>query len=132
MNSLLVRHRDFRLLYIGTRESATAGAIQIAGKFDQYNRELPFLAFLRAFSQLARQMLTESEERLAVWRQELNAALAPNAGLLTGLVPEFAAVLGETRGAPGNAASRPVLSESSAEAEPCAISHRSQPPQPPS
>jgi predicted ATPase/class 3 adenylate cyclase len=50
---------------------------------------------LRAFSQLARQMLTESEERLAVWRQELNAALAPNARLLTELVPEFAAVLGD-------------------------------------
>ena len=77
------------------RESATAGAIQIAGKFDQYNRDLPYLGFLRAFAQLARQILTESEERLAGWRQELSAALAPNGKLLTDLLPELSAVLGE-------------------------------------
>ncbi len=77
------------------RESAIASAIQITGKCDQYNRELPYLGFLRAFAQLTRQMLTESEERLAGWRQELKAALAPNARLLTELVPEFTAVLGD-------------------------------------
>jgi len=77
------------------RESAVAFAIQIAGKFDQYNRDLPYLAFVRAFAQLTRQMLTESEERLAGWRQELSAALAPNARLLTDLLPELAAVLGD-------------------------------------
>jgi predicted ATPase/class 3 adenylate cyclase len=78
------------------REAAAASALQIAGKFDQYNRELPFLGFLRAFAQLARQMLTESEDRLSTWRGDLAAALTPNARLLVELVPEFAAVLRDT------------------------------------
>ncbi|MCP4372119.1 MAG: AAA family ATPase, partial [Deltaproteobacteria bacterium] len=47
----------------------------ISGKFDQLQRDIPYMALSQAFDQLMRQLLTESEARLQAWRQKLLAAL---------------------------------------------------------
>ena len=46
-----------------------------AGKFDQLRREVPYASLVQAFASLVRQILTESEERLAAFRARIADAL---------------------------------------------------------
>jgi predicted ATPase/signal transduction histidine kinase len=66
----------------------------LAGKFDRYRRDLEFDAAYQAFRALGRLLLAEPEDELARLRMRIVAAVGPNAGLLTAVLPEFAALLG--------------------------------------
>jgi len=66
----------------------------VAGKFDQYRRDLEFDAVYQAFRALGRLLLAEPDEELAGVRSRILAAAGPNAGLLAAVVPELAALLG--------------------------------------
>ena len=66
----------------------------VAGKFDAYRRDLEFDAGYQAFRALGRLLLAEPEDELARLRERIVAAVGPNAGLLTAVLPEFAALLG--------------------------------------
>ncbi|MER7283804.1 AAA family ATPase [Dactylosporangium sp. NPDC000244] len=66
----------------------------VAGKFDQYRRDLEFNAVYLAFRGLGRLLLAEPEDELAQVRGRILEGVGPNAGLLTAVVPEFAALLG--------------------------------------
>ncbi|WP_345468960.1 AAA family ATPase, partial [Actinoallomurus oryzae] len=65
----------------------------VTGKFDQYRRDLEFDAVEQAFRALGRLLLAEPEDELAEVRGRILQAVGPNAGLLTAVVPEFAALL---------------------------------------
>jgi signal transduction histidine kinase len=65
----------------------------VAGKFDQYRRDLEFDAVNQALRALGRLLLAEPDEELAQVRGQILDAVGPNAGLLTATVPEFAALL---------------------------------------
>jgi len=65
----------------------------VAGKFDQFRRDLEFDAVNQAFRALGRLLLAEPEKELAPLRRRIAAAVGPNAGLLTATLPEFAALL---------------------------------------
>ncbi len=67
----------------------------ISGKFDQYQREVPYAAFSTAFSQLVRQLLSESGRELERWRQVILAAVGVNGRVVTDVIPELEAVIGE-------------------------------------
>ena len=66
----------------------------VAGKFDQYRRDLEFDAVNQASRALGRLLLAEPEEELAQLRDRIAAAAGPGAGLLAAVLPEFAALLG--------------------------------------
>ena len=66
----------------------------VAGKFDQYRRDLEFDGVYQAFRALGRLLLAEPEDELAALRGRIVEAVGANAGLLTATVPEFAALLG--------------------------------------
>ncbi|WP_432826404.1 AAA family ATPase [Dactylosporangium sp. CA-092794] len=66
----------------------------ISGKSDQYRRDLEFDAVYQALRGLGRLLLAEPEDELAQVRGRILEGLGPNAGLLTAIVPEFAALLG--------------------------------------
>ena len=55
----------------------------VAGKFDQYRRDLEFDGVYQAFRALGRLLLAEPEDELAEVRERILEALGPNAGLLT-------------------------------------------------
>ena len=77
------------------RPAVTArGGWFVAGKFDQFRRDLEFDAANQAFRALGRLLLAESEEDLAPIRARILEAAGPNAGMLAAAVPEFAALLG--------------------------------------
>src|SRR5580700_1965358 len=65
----------------------------VAGKFDQYRRDLEFDAAHQAFRALGRLLLAEPDEEVAQVRDGIVAAVGPNAGLLAAVLPEFATLL---------------------------------------
>lgn len=69
--------------------------IFISGKFDQYKRDIPYATIVQAFQGLVRQLLTESEEKLVVWRDRIQSALGKNGKLITDVIPEVALIIGE-------------------------------------
>ena len=72
---------------------ADAGGWFIAGKFDQYRRDLGSDAVAQASRALCRLLLAEPEETLADVRDRIRAAVGQNAGLLAAALPEFASLL---------------------------------------
>lgn len=74
--------------------SATRGYF-IAGKFDQFKRNIPYAGFVLAFQNLFAQLLTETEAQIAPWRTKLLDALSPNAQVIIDLIPELELVIGK-------------------------------------
>ncbi|MCB0034715.1 MAG: DUF2791 family P-loop domain-containing protein, partial [Anaerolineales bacterium] len=65
-----------------------------SGKFDQYRRNIPYDALIQVFRSLVRQLLTEDQERLALWRHNLNQAFGENGAVLTDVIPELELIVG--------------------------------------
>jgi predicted ATPase/GAF domain-containing protein len=65
----------------------------VAGKFDQYQRDLEFDGVFQAFRALGRLLLAEPEDELVTVRGRILGAVGPNAGLVTAISPEFSALL---------------------------------------
>jgi predicted ATPase len=76
------------------------GGYFISGKFDQVVRNIPYGALIQAFRGLVQQLLTESEERLGLWRSRLQGALQGNGAVLTEVIPEIELIIGEQPAAP--------------------------------
>ncbi len=66
----------------------------VSGKADQIVRNIPYGVLAQALGSLVRQLLTESEERLAGWRVTLAEALGANAAVLAEVIPEIELVTG--------------------------------------
>ncbi len=66
----------------------------IAGKFDQYQRTIPYLAWVRAFTGLVYQLLTESEAQREAWRTAIQAAVGANGRLVTDVIPNLELIIG--------------------------------------
>jgi PAS domain S-box-containing protein len=67
----------------------------VAGKFDQYRRDIPYATLAQAFQILVRQILMKIQADLDRWRQALLHALAPNGQLIVDLIPELEFVIGK-------------------------------------
>lgn len=66
----------------------------ISGKFDQFQRNIPYSAVVSAFQSLVRQLLTESEAQLAQWREKLLAAFVVNGQVIIDVIPEIEQIVG--------------------------------------
>lgn len=67
----------------------------ISGKFDQYKRNIPYATITEAFRELVQQILSESRNRIDVWRELLMNALGINARLISDIIPEIELIIGE-------------------------------------
>ena len=67
----------------------------ITGKFDQFKRDIPYAALIQAFQELIQQLLTESSEKIAIWRAKLEEAIGSNGRVITDVIPEVKLVVGE-------------------------------------
>src|SRR6476469_6463886 len=72
----------------------------IKGKFDQFQRNLPFSAFVQAFRDLMGQLLSESDAEVEQWKTQILAALGENAQVVVEVIPELERIIGEQRPAP--------------------------------
>ncbi|MDJ1182468.1 trifunctional serine/threonine-protein kinase/ATP-binding protein/sensor histidine kinase [Roseofilum casamattae] len=67
----------------------------IKGKFDQFNRNIPFSAFVQAFRDLMEQLLGESDTQLQEWKTQILAAVGENGQVLVDVIPELKQIIGE-------------------------------------
>ena len=65
-----------------------------AGKFDQYQRDIPYATLAQAFQGLVRSLLGKSDAELAPWREALREALGPNGQLMVDLIPALEPLIG--------------------------------------
>ena len=66
----------------------------ISGKFDQFQRNIPYSAIVDAFQGLVQQLLTESSIQLSQWREKILAALGQNAQVIIDVIPEVELIIG--------------------------------------
>jgi serine/threonine protein kinase len=66
----------------------------IAGKFDQYQRDIPYATITQAFRELVQQLLAASEAGIAGWRQQMQAAVGVNGQLIVDVLPQVELILG--------------------------------------
>lgn len=66
----------------------------ISGKFDQLKRNIPYVSLIQAFQELMRQLLTESADKIAVWKAKLLEALGSNGQVIIDVIPEVERIIG--------------------------------------
>lgn len=66
----------------------------IAGKFDQFQRHIPYSALVAAFTELVKQLLGESAAGLHHWRSQLLNALGDNGQVVIDVIPELELIIG--------------------------------------
>ncbi len=66
----------------------------ISGKFDQFQRDIPYASLTQAFQTLIQQLLTESTANLEAWKNKLLKALGQNAQVMSDLIPEVELIIG--------------------------------------
>jgi PAS domain S-box-containing protein len=64
------------------------------GKFNSLNSDMPYSALIQAFQGLIKQILTESDERLQIWKSALLEAVGSNGRIITDIVPEAELLIG--------------------------------------
>lgn len=67
----------------------------ISGKFDQFQRDIPYTSLQQAFSKLIRQLLTESAVHLEEWRRKILAAVGTSGQIIIDLIPEVELIIGK-------------------------------------
>ncbi|BDA70083.1 Serine/Threonine protein kinase and Signal Transduction Histidine Kinase (STHK) with GAF sensor [Calothrix sp. PCC 7716] len=72
----------------------------IKGKFDQFNRNIPFSAFVQAFRDLMGQLLTESDKQLQQWKSKILTVLGDNVQVIIEVIPELEKIIGQQSPAP--------------------------------
>ncbi|MEG4817905.1 AAA family ATPase [Microcoleus sp. K5-D4] len=66
----------------------------IKGKYDQFQRNIPFSAFVQAFRELMGQLLSESDAQLYTWRTNILTALGDSGQVLIEVIPELERIIG--------------------------------------
>jgi predicted ATPase/signal transduction histidine kinase len=65
-----------------------------AGKFDQFQKNIPYSAISQAFNQFCRYLLMESAETLANWQTKILAAVGNNGQIIIDVIPDLELVIG--------------------------------------
>lgn len=82
------------LVYELLRASQGTRGRFLTGKFDRFQRNVPYATLSQAFRSVFQDLLGGSEERLAAWRARIAAALGANGRLIVDVIPELELVLG--------------------------------------
>jgi predicted ATPase/signal transduction histidine kinase/CheY-like chemotaxis protein len=67
----------------------------ISGKFDQFQRNIPYSAVVAAFKELVRQLLSESSSQLNQWREKLLTTFGDNGQVIIDVIPEVELIVGK-------------------------------------
>ncbi len=72
----------------------------IKGKYDQFQRNIPFSAFVQAFRDLIGQLLTESDAQIQQFKTKILAAVGDNGQVIIEVIPELERIIGKQPPAP--------------------------------
>jgi len=67
----------------------------ISGKFDQYQRNIPYSAIIQTFKELSQQLLTETDAQLAEWKEKIISAVGVNGRVIIEIIPEVELIIGQ-------------------------------------
>ncbi|MCW6034814.1 AAA family ATPase [Spirulina subsalsa FACHB-351] len=67
----------------------------ISGKFDQFQRNIPYSAIVEAFRDLIGQLLAEGEDQLKEWKEKIIAAVGNNGQMIIEVIPELELIIGK-------------------------------------
>ncbi|MEH2181317.1 AAA family ATPase [Nostoc sp.] len=67
----------------------------IKGKYDQFQRNIPFSAFVQAFRDLMGQLLTESDAQIQQFKTKILAAVGDNGQVIIEVIPELERIIGQ-------------------------------------
>jgi len=66
-----------------------------SGKFDQYQKNIPYSSLIQALRNLMRTFLTESDTQVADWKHKILAAVGHDGNVIIDVVPELAFIIGK-------------------------------------
>ena len=66
----------------------------IKGKYNPFNRNVPFSAFVQAFRDLMGQLLSESDAELKLWKAQILQALGETGQVIIEVIPELERIIG--------------------------------------
>lgn len=75
----------------------------LAGKFDQFKRDIPFATIVQAFQELIHSLLTESEEQITYWKNKLQAEIGDEIALIARILPQLELLVGKQQELPERA-----------------------------
>ncbi|MEH2065068.1 MAG: ATP-binding sensor histidine kinase [Nostoc sp.] len=65
----------------------------IKGKYDQFQRNIPFSGFVQAFRDLMGQLLSESDSQVNLWKTKILEAVGDNGQVLIDVIPELEQII---------------------------------------
>ncbi|HEX9059178.1 MAG TPA: serine/threonine-protein kinase PknK, partial [Clostridia bacterium] len=66
----------------------------ISGKYDQFERDIPYYGVIRAFQELVKQLLAEPQSSLDNWKRCLMDAMGSNGQVILDIIPELEQITG--------------------------------------
>jgi predicted ATPase/signal transduction histidine kinase len=72
----------------------------IRGKYDQFQRNIPFSGFVQAFRDLMEQLLSESDFQLQTWKTQILTVVGESGQILIDVIPELEWIIGQQQPAP--------------------------------
>lgn len=102
-------HSEFILVsgFSGIGKSALINEIQkpivqekgyfISGKYDQFQRNIPYSAIIQSFRDLLKQILTESPDKIKKWKEDFLKNLGSNGQVIVNVLPELEFIIGKQK-----------------------------------
>ncbi|MFL5355488.1 AAA family ATPase [Archangium sp.] len=66
----------------------------IAGKFEQFQRDVPYSSLIQAFRTLVLQLLAGNKDEVLEWKRKLHGALGSNGQIIIAVIPEVELLMG--------------------------------------
>ncbi|MBD2441321.1 AAA family ATPase, partial [Nostoc sp. FACHB-110] len=66
----------------------------IKGKYDQFQRNIPFSAFVQSFRDLMGQLLSESDGQIQKWKHKILEAVGKDGQVIIDVIPELETIIG--------------------------------------
>jgi serine/threonine protein kinase len=66
-----------------------------SGKYDQFRKNVPYSSIIQAIQRLIRQVLSEDEKRVRIWKERINESLGPNGRIITDYIPDVELLIGK-------------------------------------
>ncbi|MEG4505484.1 AAA family ATPase [Microcoleus sp. F6_B4] len=67
----------------------------IKGKYDQFQRNIPFSAFVQAFRDLMGQLFSESDAKIEQWKHKILGAVGEDGQVIIEVIPELENIIGK-------------------------------------
>ncbi len=74
-----------------------AGGYFIEGRFEQFQHNIPYSAWIEAFGDFTNQLLTQDNAQLEEWKQKILKSVGSNSAALTNVIPRLNLIVGNQK-----------------------------------